>query len=801
MQELFPNSNFVPPKRGTGLRLVISEAPGSEEELRGEPLVGGSGRWYDSMARKARVPRASVTITNCLSCRPPKNVFPTSSDARSYISLADAKEAVEQCYQNHVVPVLKSRPWTRIDLLGERPLRIVAKKNGGIFKHRGSPMPIPELGEKNIAIPTLHPAYVMRDQTYVPVVVNDFKKGLIEPPENYNIKPSLDDVRAFDAKEFCFDIETNRFTNEILMVGLSDKPFHAICVPFRGAYIPELKRIFRNATSLVGHNSIQFDLPILQKSGVQHREAILWDTMLMQHLLQPDLPHDLEFVGSLFSNKPAWKGEKESLETYCCRDTDVTRQCWTQLKAMLKVEKLEDLYHLVQVPLAMLCHLMQTTGFKVDPSRITEVRKRIEKEMHTEEAYLTEELRTYDKPINKRQLAPPGTKSEKTGRPLKYVMVPSTKKVVPWRSAKPVEKYLYYTLTLPVQHHVKTERVTTDKMAIDKLYRLVRRDKHRADSTARSILAIKKLRRMDEIQTTFCKEQMTHVKRMHAHFNVHGTASGRFSSSKPNLQNIPEAARVIYVPSHPDWVIVDVDYSQIENRLTAHFANDTARLTRFLVDPNFSEHKYAASKFFDIPYDEVEKDNDKDAPYGKSKRIVHGTNYGMGAQKISRLYDMDFKEVKGLLARWKKEIEPSIRWQEVCANQAKYNGHLTTPFGRKRWFWTTAYYTESLSFLPQSTAADIIFRAMLALMYERIGWDVEKIGRIVRVWEPLPQPARLLLQVHDSLVFECPKSQVDDVVDVVRRVMEQPFPELGGMNIPIGVAVGPSWGEVEAYVT
>jgi DNA polymerase-1 len=466
---------------------------------------------------------------------------------------------------------------------------------------------------------------------------------------------------------------------------------------------------------------------------------------------------------------------------------------------MLKVEKLDNLYHLVQVPLAKLCHLMQTTGFKVDPSRIVEVRKRIEREMHTEEAYLTEELQTYDKPINKRQLAPPGTKSEKTGRPLKYVMVPSTKKVVPWRSAKPVEKYLYYTLHLPVQYHVKTERVTTDKMAIDKLYRLVRRDKARSDEEARSILAIKKLRRMDEILTTFCKEQMTHVKRMHPHLNVHGTANGRLSSSKPNLQNIPPAARVIYVPSQEDWVIIEADFSGIENKLAAHFAGDTERLTRFLKDKNFSEHKYAASLFFDIPMSEVEKDNASDSPYGKAKHIVHGADGGVGAQKISRMYDLDFKEVKQLLAQWKSEIAPTIRWQEVCANEAKYKGFLTNPFSRKRWFWTTAVYTESLRFLPQSSGADILYRALIAMMYERIGWPVEKVSQIVRVWEPLPQPARLLLTVHDSATFEAPRSQVDDVVGVIRRVMEQPWPELGGMNIPIGVAVGPSWGEVEKY--
>ena len=796
MRELFPQNTFVSPKLGDGLRLVIGEAPGKEEAMLGKPLVGGAGRWWDNMSRKAGLTRSSLTLTNVLSCRPPDNVFPTHPDARSYISLSKGLEAIDHCYKAHLKPLLVGRPWRRIDLLGEKALKDGAGKEGGIMKWRGTPLPIPDIHEtKLVALPTLHPAYIMRDQSMIPVVIHDLKKSLVKPPEDYTLYPSIEDVRAFRAKKFAFDIEMNFHDGwkTITMVGLSAEGTKAICVPFRGTYVEELKRIFADAEECIGHNSVQFDLPRLANNGITvSANCVLWDTMLMQHLLQPDLPHSLEFVGTLFTNKGAWKAEKEqNEELYCCRDVDVTMQIFPILKAMLKQQNLEKLYHLTQVPLAKICKLMQDTGFKLDPTQITKARKVVQADMAKLEKDLPEHMRTHDVIKNKREPAPKGTLSEKTGKPIKFISVRIAESKIPWRSKKIVEKFLYEELELPVQLNLKTQRVTTDKIAMDKLYRKTKNP---------SLYAIMKLRKLDELLTTFMKEKLIDVDRMHPSFNVHGTASGRLSSSGPNLQNVPESARYIYVPSRPGMKIVDVDYSQIENRLTAHFANDEERLARFVNDPKFSEHKHAVNVFFGIPYDEVIKDNDKDAPYGKAKRIVHGTNYGMGARKICNMYDMDFKEVKKMIEAWKRENAKTTSWQELCTAQAKQRGYLTTPFGRRRWFYTMSYYTESLSFLPQSSAADVIFRAMIGLMYERIGWPLDKVNQVVEIAQPIPKSVNLLLQVHDSLIFECPEEDVDALIAVVRRVMEQPWRELGGMSIPIGVQVGDTWGGVEEYV-
>jgi DNA polymerase I-like protein with 3'-5' exonuclease and polymerase domains/uracil-DNA glycosylase len=772
------------------------------------PFVGASGSWLrgkefepgkrsGGLLAAAGLRDSECSRANTLGCRPPDNVYPTDAAARDYISSEDAHRAVEHCYEAHLKPVLLDRAWERIVPLGDKALHVVCDvpdgPGNGIMRWRGSPLPVRALEDKRPrAVATLHPAFLARSQELMPAVVNDLRKSLQSPPEYYNTHPSLDEVRAFVATAFAADIETIRGTGQITMVGLSDRLYHAICVPFEGAYINELKRIFAAATLVVGHNCLQFDLPILREQGVDVPAGCqILDTMLLQHLLQPDLPHGLDFLGSFFTSKPAWKhlsGSDEEL--YCCRDTDVTWQCAQQLQPLLKYEKLWDLYQNVSVPLARICHLMTQTGFRIDPSRLKKVRAELEAQAIELEGLLPEGLRTHSVPVRKRQLAPAGTVSDKTGKPLKYIMVEATEEETPWKSTQILSQYLYEEKKLAVQTHAKTGQPTVDKTALPKLLR-------KADEeTRRAIRALQQLRVIASLTSTFVKEkwETNAIERIHASFNVHGTASGRLSSSDPNLQNIPESARYIYVPSFTDWRIFDVDFSSLENRLTAHFAHDLERLER-LSQPGFNEHKWVCSQFFNIPIEEVIKDNSKDAPYGKAKRINHGSNYGMGPMKISKLYDLPYAEMKELCDKWKRLNAKTVEWQNETAARAKKDGFLVTPFGRKRWFYTQSAHTEALSFLPQSTGADITFLSMLALLHERIGWSRERVERLVPIVLPLPRPAQILAQVHDSLPGEAPIDIIAEVREVMQRIMGQPWPQLGGFSIPAEWKEGPSWGE------
>lgn len=1051
VQRLFPDTVFVPPlivKEST--RLACAECPGQTEVEQGIPLVGASGSWLrgrelepgrrnGGLYRAAGVDQSTVSLCNVINCgiaAAHKNIYPTDGN---YLSKEDALAAQEHCLQAHVLPLIAERDWKRIDVFGTKSLEALTDAKGGISRWRGSPLCLK--GEtKPRVIPTLHPAFLARSQDLMPACVNDLRKGLAVPPERYNVHPSLEDVRNFSAPVFALDIESDRSTNRVTMVGLSSALYTAICVPFEGVYIEELKRIVTNATRIIGHNILAFDFPHLEAAGVSFpKDCEIFDTILAQHLLQPDLAHGLDFLGSFFTNKPAWKhlsGDDEALycitpdhkvlnvdlrwveagtlkagdkilgfdengpnrqyrtstvthvefatepvyevllssgklfkttrehkwlvcnrsltgasayhwsETQhlrplssygtgqeskvpqlldvwtddlsdswlagmfdgegtvrssgkaiqiaqnpgilyeklkvkiseltafgeakagrtrdtryiringtlrerlkllgrlhpdrlvnrlkfddfgrlecrsaldsvvsvtpagearivkittdsrtlvvdgypmhnCCRDVDVTFQCAQQLEPLLKYERLWDLYTNVSVPLAKICHLMTETGFRIDPSRLKKVRAELEVESKKLELELPEELRTRQVPVRKRQLAPPGTLSPKTGKPLKYVMADSTEEETPWKSTQVLQEFFYVQKGLPAQTHVKTGQPTIDKTALPKLL------KHADDESRRAIKALLRLRVIASLVSTFVKDEWNGIERIHSRFNPFGTASGRLSSNEPNLQNIPISARYIYVPSYTDWVIISSDFSSLENRLTALFSNDTERLER-LSQPGYSEHKHNASVLFDIPYQDVVKDSAGDSPYTKAKKVTHGLNYGEGPMKIAKMNDLPFAEVKTLVEKWKAANKKTIEWQNETAARAKKDGFLVTPFHRKRWFWGSNVHTESLSFLPQSSGADIMIRCMIALMWKRIGWPEERVQKLVQVYHPLPHPARLLVTVHDSIVVETSLDTAEEVKDILKEVLEQPWPEFGGYRFPIETGVGSSWGE------
>ena len=529
--------------------------------------------------------------------------------------------------------------------------------------------------------------------------------------------------------------------------------------------------------------------------------AKVLDTILMHHLISPDSPHDLGYVASIFLQKAYWKDEiSEDLEYYCCKDVDGTLQIANQIKPILRQQGLMDLYDYTQVPLAKICHLMETTGIHTSGKRATEIRTKLLAEIASLELTLPEGLKPYDKPIRIRKPAPEGTLG-KAGKPIKYIHIPGTERITPWSSPKQVEEYFYNHLKLPKQLNAKTKRVSTDKTALERLA-----NKTKDSEIKASILAVRKLRSLDELASSFVKgvkdkdgkEIPARDGKVMPHFSPFGTSSGRLSSSGPNMQNQPPAARYIYVPSDPTYSLIEVDFSQGENRLTAWYANDKERLER-LSTPGFSEHKLNAQIFFGVPYEEVVKDNSPDAPYGRAKKLTHGINYGEGPRKIAMNLDLPEKDVRDWLFKWRVANRPTVEWMDQVSKKAEHEGVLTNAFGRKRWFWTQKLYGESLSFLPQSTLADIMHRAAIGMMYERIGWGAGIALKASPVLHPLPYPAKLLLQVHDSFILECPKDLVPEVVKCLKAVMEQPWTQLGGFNVPVEIKVGEpgaSWGEI-----
>lgn len=444
-------TGYVPLDRGTGKELWIGEAAGEDEARTGKPFVGGAGSWLNSMLRAARIVRGSLNIVNTIGCRPPENVYPGSAKW-IFTERSTARAAVEYCRQHHLEPALTQIQPTRVVALGNEALRAVTSRSG-ILQWRGSPLPLKgRVVEGPKVIPTLHPAYLMRQASLFSVAVQDLRRNLEVPPEDYDLYPHINTVRAFNSTVFSFDFEWDD-KGRITMCGLSDKWYRSICVPFDGDFIPELKRIFEAATVLIGHNIVDADTWYFTQLG-WNVTAKLHDTMLAQHLIQPDMRHGLGFVGSVFTGKVFWKGSGEESEDedgnilstgaqwktwdspdaiprqyggyggvhsadeawrlYNARDTDGTLQAEAPIFKTLRDFRQEHVYWNVSVPAAYICRDINRTGLRIDSSRVVDIRRTLEDDIKQTEGKLPGGLKPYDKPVTKQIPAPPGTLRAKT---------------------------------------------------------------------------------------------------------------------------------------------------------------------------------------------------------------------------------------------------------------------------------------------------------------------------------------------------------------------------------------------------
>jgi uracil-DNA glycosylase family 4 len=443
---------YVPLTVRQGTTLVVGESPAPEDLSTGEGFSGGSGRWLKNMLGLAGQKWETTSTLNVIGCHPPEGIFPGDKQWK-WTSREVAQQGVEYCREHHLQPGLDRAAKSRIYAVGNRALHSLTG-HSGIHTWRGSPLPLTG-GHRVQVMPIISPAALMRQQKLVSTTVGDLRKSLILPPEHYTLWPSLPDVQKFRATRFAFDFEWNG-AGEITLCGLSDRFYHTLVVPFEGEYIGELQRIFESATCLIGHNIIGADLMWIEKLGWHLRDDIqIEDTMLKQHLVQPDLPHGLDFVASVFTNKVFWKGkgweemdeEHEGEETsgqqwrtwdkgdalprtmggyggclnageafrlYNARDTDAEYQINVPLDNLIRKWDLRSLYQNVSRPAAYICRWIGERGLRLDTSRLGELREGIDKKIAALETHLPEGLRPYEETVGCNLPAPEGTLHEKT---------------------------------------------------------------------------------------------------------------------------------------------------------------------------------------------------------------------------------------------------------------------------------------------------------------------------------------------------------------------------------------------------
>jgi len=483
-------------------------------------------------------------------------------------------------------------------------------------------------------------------------------------------------------------------------------------------------------------------------------QGVVFDTMLASFVLDPGRrSHDLETlvpdhlgsqIGARPDAKPANRAETPSAElavdhaaTLVAERLSVILSLERQLGTQLAARGGQRLYQEVELPLVEVLAGMEWCGIKVDEDRLAVLSQRFTGELTELEAVIFDQAGT-DFNIN---------------------------------STPQLRHILFEKLALPVIKRTKTG-ASTDADVLAELAALG----HRLPTL------LLEYRELSKLRSTYVDSLPAYIHprtgRIHTNFSQTGAATGRLSSSDPNLQNIPvrtprgEEIRRCFVPSEGMRFIV-ADYSQIELRLLAHLSHDPLFIEAFRNEGDI--HRETAARIFDVPAADVTSDM-----RARAKTINFATIYGQGAFSLARQLTIPIDEAKRFIELYFERFAGVRAFLDQCIEQARKQGYTETLYGRRRYIpelkdrtYNVRAFGERVAMNSplQGAAADLIKRAMIGL--------TATIARSER-------QVRLLLQVHDELVLEAPEADVPWAEETVRREMEQ----AGTLDVPLVVDVG-----------
>ncbi|MEE9405731.1 MAG: DNA polymerase I [Algisphaera sp.] len=577
-------------------------------------------------------------------------------------------------------------------------------------------------------------------------------------------------------------------TSELCGICLAWKTGEAVYVPMRSpdpdAHLsPEqvlegLRPVLEDAAlPKVGHN-IKYDWLVLHHAGIT-LAGMAFDTMVaaflcgapglkMDHLALAELGRTTVPINALIGEKPRRKADPPqktmdqiplSLITgYAAEDADVTLQLHAVFAPRLKQMGMSSLAADVEMPLVEVLSTMESHGITVNPQELERQREGLQAKIDVLRQQILEAAQTDFNPDSPKQLG----------------------------------ELLFTTLGFPTQRKTKTG-FSTDAETLDKLAALPDGDLLDVPQHARPLpKLIVEYRMLTKLVGTYLVALVKAIResdgRVHASFHQTGAATGRLSSSNPNLQNIPirtptgrEIRRAfIAAPGH---VLVSADYSQIELRVLAHLSQDAALIDAFQRDQDI--HTAVAAHVYNMPLKEVSKDQRNHA-----KTINFGIIYGVTAFGLSRRIEgLDMAGATHLIEEYKAGYPGIDTFMESCVDQALKEGYVTTLLGRRRTIEQVHARNPNqrslgerlaINSVVQGSAADLIKLAMVNL-HRRIERD--------------NVPAKILLQIHDELVLECPEAHADTVSALLIEEMQNAMT----LRVPLKVdpSVGNNWFETK----
>lgn len=569
---------------------------------------------------------------------------------------------------------------------------------------------------------------------------------------------------------FCFDTETTGIDpNEAELVGLafSMEKGKAYYVPMPSDYattqaiVQEFKEVLEaKHIEKVGQN-LKFDMLMLKWYGIEV-DGLLFDTMIAHYLCEPDLRHNLNYLAETYLGYKmvsietliGKKGKNqlsmrdiapEKVAEYAGEDADITLQLKPVMEKMLKTFDLRNLYDEIEMPLIKVLTDVEYNGVRVDAKFLNNYSEELGKLIKiTEEAI-------YEKAGVRFNIASP----------------------------KQVGEVLFDKLKVPYRwKKTKTGQYQTGE---EKLVELA--DK---SEVIRDILEFRKLSKLKSTYVDALPRMINpKTERIHTSFNQARAATGRLSSENPNLQNIPikdEAGREIrkaFVPRDAAHLLLAADYSQIELRLIAEISADAAMLEAFQKGQDI--HRATAAKVYDVDFDAVTSDQRRNA-----KTVNFSIIYGAGATNLSRQLDIKRSEAKKLIDQYFNQYQGLKSYMDTAVEKARETGYVTTLKGRKRYLrdidsknsFTRSHAERNAINTPiQGSAADMIKVAMINIHKALLERGLQ---------------SKMILQVHDELVFDVVVAELETVKTIVQELMKNALPNLQ-VPILVGMDTGENW--------
>ncbi len=563
---------------------------------------------------------------------------------------------------------------------------------------------------------------------------------------------------------FCFDTETDSLDAlhaQLVGYAFSVKPAEAYYVslpenPDENHKIAlEFKNILENKESVKVGQNLKYDIMVLKKYGIEVAPPY-FDTMLAHYLIDPETRHNMDVMAenylnyqpvsitSLIGKKGSSQGNMrdvpvEQVAEYAGEDADITLQLKNIFAPDLTKLQLDKLYYEVEVPLIQVLASMEYEGVKIDKASL----KEISQELSVDIKELEKEI--YEVAGEQFNIASPKQLGEIMFDKLKLIDNPKLTKTGQYATGEEV-------LSRLAEEHL----------------------------IAKKILNIRELQKLKSTYVDALPKLISQYDgRIHTSYNQAVTSTGRLSSTNPNLQNIPiktekgREVRKAFVPRDENHILMAADYSQVELRVMAAFSQDESMIDAFKNGRDI--HATTASKIFKVPLEEVQADMRR-----KAKTANFGIIYGVSSFGLAQQLSISRSEASEIIKAYFQEFPAVKEYMDRVIREAREKEYVETILGRRRYLRdinsrnnTLRGYAErnAINAPIQGTAADIIKVAMVNIFE----------------WLQLENMrSKMILQVHDELIFDVHKEEQEAVKAKVEELMKNAIP----LSVPMEVSAG-----------